>query len=58
MRVIRLNRHTPVGRAFADREGLSLVPGAILYDGKGEPTLRLNGKIPTKRKFVDALEGE
>ena len=55
VRVIRLNRHTPAGRAITARLGLKLVPGMVVFDGQGEVQLRLDGGIIKKQSLLDAL---
>ena len=53
--MIRLNRHTPAGRAITARLGLKLVPGMVVFDGQGEVRLRRDGGIITKQPLLDAL---
>ena len=55
MRVIRLNRHTPAGRAITARLGLRLVPSYVVFDGQGEVLLRKDGSVIKQQPVLDAL---
>jgi hypothetical protein len=55
-RVIRLNRHTPVGNAITARLGLRLVPSFVVFDGQGEERWRQDGWGINRQAVVTALK--
>ncbi|MYB77215.1 MAG: hypothetical protein F4X83_08995 [Chloroflexi bacterium] len=58
VRVIRLNRHTPAGRAITARLGLHLVPSFVVFDGQGEVRLRKDGIVIKQQPVLEALGHE
>ena len=55
---VRLSQHTPVGRAFADRLDLHVVPSLVAYDETGVEQLRCTGRIPSPEEVATALQQE
>lgn len=55
---MRLSQHTPVGRAFADRLDLHVVPSLVVYDKTGAEQLRVTGRIPSPQEVAAALQQE
>ena len=56
--VIRINRHTPVGRELADHLGLRMVPSFVVYDEQGGERLRHDGGLPNRQALIAALRQE